>query len=121
VLVDAGFLPALLSRRDSHHQWTVTQAAAHVPPWRTCEAVASETIHLLGASGVPGISELLRRRALTAAFNLDDDLEAVLQLLRKVARTAPKTRRCLPCADDRDASGSADSHDRFRLPHLSPA
>ena len=85
VLVDAGFLVALLSRRDSHHQWAVTQAPDYAPPWRTCEAVLSEAIHLLGAPGAPGLGGLLRRRALIAAFHLDNDMEPVLKLLRKYA------------------------------------
>ncbi len=85
VLVDAGFLVALLSRRDSHHQWAVTQAPGHAPPWRTCEAVVSEAIHLLGARGAPGLGGLLRRQAVIAAFSLDDDLESVLKLLQKYA------------------------------------
>jgi predicted nucleic acid-binding protein len=85
VLVDAGFLVALLSRRDFHHQWAVTQAPGHAPPWRTCEAVLSEAIHLLGALGAPGLSELLRRRALISTFHLDNDVESVLKLLRKYA------------------------------------
>ena len=85
VIVDAGFLVALLSRRDSHHQWAAAQAPGHAPPWWTCEAVVSETIHLLGAGGVPGLSTLLRRRALVAAFNLDSDVESVLKLLQKYA------------------------------------
>lgn len=84
-LVDAGFLVALLSRRDSLHRWAVTQAADHPPPWRTCEAVLSEAIHLLGARGAPAISGLLHRRALIAGFNLDQDVEPVLQLLKKYA------------------------------------
>jgi predicted nucleic acid-binding protein len=85
VLVDAGFLVALLSRRDSHHQWAVTQAPRHAPPWRTCEAVLSEAFHLLGARGATGLSALLRRRALIAAFDLDNDVESVLKLLQKYA------------------------------------
>ena len=68
VLVDAGFLVALLSRRDSHHHWAVTQAPGHAPPWRTCEAVLSEAFHLLGTRGMPGLSALLRRRAVVVAF-----------------------------------------------------
>ena len=84
-LVDAGYLVALLSRRDSHHQWAVMQAPGHAPPWRTCEAVLSEAIHLLGARGAPAVSGLLRRRALIAAFNLDNDVEPVLKLLLKYA------------------------------------
>ncbi|MGQ0571041.1 MAG: type II toxin-antitoxin system VapC family toxin [Armatimonadota bacterium] len=85
VLVDAGFLVALLSRRDSHHQWTVKQGPGYAPPWLTCEAVLSEAFHLLGARGAPGLSALLRRRALIAAFDLDNDVESVLKLLQKYA------------------------------------
>ena len=84
-LVDAGSLVAVLSRRDSHHQWAVAQAPGHAPPWRTCEAVLSETFHLLGAPGAPGLSALLRRRAVIAAFDLDNDVGSVLKLLQKYA------------------------------------
>ena len=85
VLVDAGFLVALLSRRDAHHRWALTQAPGHAPPWRTCEAVLSEAFHILGARGAPGVSALLRRRAVIAAFDLDKDVESVLKLLQKYA------------------------------------
>lgn len=85
VLVDAGFLVALLSRRDSHHQWAAAQAPGHPPPWRTCEAVLSEAFHLLGERGSPGLGALLRRRALITTFNLDNDVESVLRLLQKYA------------------------------------
>lgn len=87
VLVDAGFLVALLSRRDAHHQWAVTQAAGHALPWRTCDAVLSEAFHLLGAGGVPPLGALLRRRALLAAFDLDNEVDPVLRLMQKYADT----------------------------------
>jgi predicted nucleic acid-binding protein len=85
VLVDAGFLVALLSRRDFHHRWAVQQASENSLPWHTCEAVLSEAFHLLGERGAPGLSALLLRRSVAAAFNLDNSLEAVLKLLRKYA------------------------------------
>jgi len=85
VLVDAGFLVALLSRRDSYHDWAVTQAPLYAPPWRTCEAVLSEAFHLLGSRGLPAIAGLLRRRALISAFDLGHDAEPVLKLLQKYA------------------------------------
>jgi len=85
VLVDAGFLVALLSRRDSHREWAATIAPDFAPPWRTCEAVLSEAFHLLGKRGAPGLSALLRRRALIAAFDLDSEMEAVIKLLQKYA------------------------------------
>jgi predicted nucleic acid-binding protein len=83
VLVDAGLLLALLNRRDSHHSWAVTLAPRFAPPWRTCEAVLSEAFHLLASRGAPALSALLRRRALLAAFDLDNDMEPVLRLLQK--------------------------------------
>ena len=85
VLVDAGFLVALLSRRDSHHPWAAALAPDYAPPWRTCEAVLSEAFHLLGVRGAPGLSALLRRRAVIAAFDLDNDVESVIKLLQKYA------------------------------------
>jgi uncharacterized protein len=85
VLVDAGFLVALLSRRDAHHRWALTQAPSHAPPWRTCEAVLSEAFHILGSRGTPVVSALLRRRAVIAAFDLGNDVESVLKLLQKYA------------------------------------
>src|ERR1019366_4176791 len=84
-LVDAGYLVALLSCCDSHHQWAVTQAPDHAPPWRTCEAVLSEAIHLLGARGAAAARALPRAPAPAAAFNLDNDVEPVLKLLLKYA------------------------------------
>ena len=85
LLVDAGFLVALLSRRDSYHSWAVTQATQHPPPWRTCEAVLSEAFHLLGKRGTPALSRLLQRRAVLTSFDFSDDMESVLKLLQKYA------------------------------------
>src|SRR4029453_8333649 len=85
VLVDVGFLVALLSRRDSHHPGAVTQAPGHTLPCGTCEAVPSEAFHLLGARGAPALSAMLPRPALIAAFDLDNDVESVLKLLQKYA------------------------------------
>lgn len=85
VLVDAGFLVALLSRRDAHHRWAVSQAERLTPPWKTCEAALSEAFHLLGPRGTPALSALLRRQAVTVAFDVSDNLEAVLKVMQKYA------------------------------------
>ena len=84
-LLDAGFVVALLSRRDAHHHWAVAQTPRLSPPWGTCEAVLSEAFHLLGARGTPGLSALLRRRAVVVAFDFANDLEPVLKLMQKYA------------------------------------
>ena len=85
VLTDAGFLVALLSRRDTHHQWAVTQASEAPPPWFTCEAVLSEAFHLLGQYGAARLGALLRRRALLVPFTLAKNLEPVVKLIEKYA------------------------------------
>ena len=82
-LVDAGFLVALLSRRDAHHRWAVARAAHLPPPWLTCEAVLSEAVHLLGARGTRALASLLRRGAVVCRYSFADDGDAVLKLLEK--------------------------------------
>jgi predicted nucleic acid-binding protein len=82
-LVDAGFLVALLSRRDSHHSWSVAQASRLPPPWKTCEAVLSEAFHLLGTKGMSKLGALLRRGAVASVFDLSANTERVLELLEK--------------------------------------
>lgn len=83
VLVDAGFLVALLSRRDRHHAWAAAQGANFPPPWSTCEAALSEAFHVLGARGTPALGALLRRSSLRPAFDLGDQLEPALKLMEK--------------------------------------
>lgn len=85
VLVDAGFVIALLSKRDACHEWAVTHASELPPPWSTCEAVLSEVFHLLGPQGLKSLGELLRRRALVPAFSLAEDIEPVVKLMEKYA------------------------------------
>ena len=83
VLVDAGFLVALLSRRDQHHHWASAQAGEWPPPWQTCESVLSEAFHLLGPAGTPALSALIRRGAVAVAFDLPSQIEPVLRFLEK--------------------------------------
>jgi len=82
-LVDAGFLVALLSRRDANHRWAAAQAPRLPPPWMTCEAVLSEASHLLGGRGTRSLASLLRRGALVCRYRFADDMDAVLKLLEK--------------------------------------
>ncbi len=84
-LVDAGFVIALLSRRDRHHKWAVAQSSGRPPPWKTCDAVLSEAFHLLGSRGQPALSALLRRGAVVPVFDLADELDRVLGLMQKYA------------------------------------
>src|SRR3954463_10691776 len=55
VIVDAGFLVALLSSRDVNHGWAAAQAARLPPPWITCEVSVAEAFRLLGPAGGRGV------------------------------------------------------------------
>jgi predicted nucleic acid-binding protein len=83
VIVDTGFLVTLLGKRDRHRPWVTATAARFPPPWRTCEAVLSESYHLLAKEGRRALSSLLDRAALMPAFGVGDNLERVLQLMGK--------------------------------------
>jgi len=85
VLVDTGFLVALLVSRDDNHRWAVAQAPRLPPPWKTCEAVLSEAVHLLGSRGTQGLASLLRRGALVCTYQFAQDMDAVLKLIEKYA------------------------------------
>ena len=85
VLVDTGFLVALLSRRDGNHRWAAAQSQRFPPPWSTCEAVLGEAFHLLEAHGAPALAALLRRRAVLPTFALGEDFERTLKLMEKYA------------------------------------
>lgn len=85
VLADTGFLVALLSRRDRHRGWATAQVTQLRHPWITCDAVLSETFHLLGPPGRPRVEALLRREVLIPSFDLRDHLEPVLTLMAKYA------------------------------------
>ena len=76
---------ATLSLRDLRHRWAVQQASENSPPWYTCEAALSESYHLLGERGAPGLSAMLSRRAVRAEFSLNDNIESVVALLQKYA------------------------------------
>jgi len=85
VLVDAGFLVALLSRRDANQAWAVALSRRFPPPWKTCEAALSEAFHLLGPRGLAALASLLRRRAVVSTFQLGEAPEEVLTLMQKYA------------------------------------
>ncbi len=84
-LVDAGFLIALLSRRDRHHRWAAAQSPHLVRSWKTCEAALSEAFYLLGTQGRPSLAALLSRRVVVPAFDLGKEMDRVLKLMRKYA------------------------------------
>ena len=83
IVVDAGFLVALLTERDANHRWAVATAESHPAPWTTCDAVISELFYLLGREGVSPLTEILRRGTVLCAFQLDRNIKEVLSFMLK--------------------------------------
>ena len=84
VLVDTGFLVALLSKRDQYHAWAIAQVRAHPHPWHTCEAALTEAFHLLeDEGGGPQIAALLSRGVLNVDFHFEDEMSWVLDMMKK--------------------------------------
>jgi len=83
VIVDASFLVTLLSRRETNHVWADRQALRYPPPWKTCDAVFSETFHLVDSAGP--LAALIRRGAVAATFNSGDGMGPILALMEKYA------------------------------------
>lgn len=84
-IVDTGPLVALLSARDTHHQWARSSFATIAPPGITCEAVLAEAWHLLRgtARGQSALLELLAGGILTIEFGLMAELAAVRRLVSR--------------------------------------
>jgi predicted nucleic acid-binding protein len=83
VLADTSFLIALLSDRDANHGWAITQARRLLPPWKTCEAVLSETYHLLGEPGAHALAHMISAGGLVCHFSFADHASDVIKLMEK--------------------------------------
>ena len=84
IVVDTGPLVALLSRADQHQEWALKEFERLSPPVFTCEAVLSEAQLLLQARGgnPAAVLEMVRRGMLSVAFDLNDQVERLLELQR---------------------------------------
>lgn len=85
VLVDASFLVAAINRRDTNHPWAAAQASRFPGPWETCEPALSEAFYTLGPTGTAPLIRLLERRALRTTFQIVEQLDEIISLLRKYA------------------------------------
>lgn len=85
-IVDAGFLIALLIRRDKHHKWAAAQASEHALPWLTCEAALSEVFYVLGQDGIGALGLLLSRQSVRVQFSLAHESGPVLALMQKYSQ-----------------------------------
>ena len=82
-IVGSGALAALLDPRDQHHAWARATLLRQSPPWLTCEAAVSEALFLLSETHTRALDKLLREGYVRLAFDLAENLEAVLDLRAK--------------------------------------
>jgi predicted nucleic acid-binding protein len=89
VLIDSGPIVAALSDRERLHHWAKLQLEALVEPALTCEAVLSESFHLLERSplGHEALRMLVERGVIRTAFSLDLHLKETMQLMRRYRET----------------------------------
>ncbi|GFE70412.1 type II toxin-antitoxin system VapC family toxin [Chroococcus sp. FPU101] len=83
VLLDTGPLVALINRREQFHPWVREEWAKIQPPLLTCESVITEAYFLLKNvyGGETAIITLLRSRVIQIPFRLEENLEAVDELM----------------------------------------
>jgi uncharacterized protein len=85
VIVDSGFLVALVRRDDALHRWAFELSGRFAAPWHTCESVLSETFFLAGAAVRQQVCEMLRRSLVVSSFTLAAERDTVLSLMSKYA------------------------------------
>lgn len=87
IIVDTGPLVAAVNVEDAFHVWAREELERIPAPLLTCEAVVSETLHLLRRTrgGHAAVMGLLRDRLVTVPFRLDDELPSVARLLSRYA------------------------------------
>jgi predicted nucleic acid-binding protein len=84
VVVDTGPIVALCNRSDRFHAWASAELERLKPPIYTCEAVLSESqwlVHRRGGDSAD-VLEMVRRGMLNIAFDVEDDVERLLELQR---------------------------------------
>ena len=82
--MDTSALVALLSKGDRNHNWAVRQWMQVNPPALTCDAVISETCFLLKRRYlIEAVFEMIEVRAITIAFNLQEEASNVRVLMSR--------------------------------------
>lgn len=87
LVLDAGALIALLDKDDNWHEWAKLHIKEARLPTLTCEAVISESFHILEkvAGGQEALAEVLKRKLVIPEFTLRNELEFVLGLMDQYA------------------------------------
>ena len=104
VIVDTGYLVALLSRTDAHHAWAVRLLPSLRGPWLTAEACISESVFLLEEAGREAVERLfgwLEQGLVVSRHFLPEALAPVQrEMLRYRSRWVDFADACLVAMSD---------------------
>jgi predicted nucleic acid-binding protein len=106
-LVDADPMVAYFNRRDAHHTWAKQQMTHLQVPLYTCEAVLSESFHLLEDvnRGTPQFLEFLDRGVVEVSFSYAQDPGRVHDLMRTYTdQPMSFADACLVCMAEEQSS-----------------
>lgn len=83
-IADTGFILAFANKNDRHHDWAIATAKTVETPIATCEAVLAEAAFHLGSASY--VLALVDEGLLDAGFELDDELERMVELAGQFAK-----------------------------------
>ncbi len=92
IIIDTGFLVALLNRSEQYHNWVKTQLSNISAPLLTCEAVITETCFLLQKihQGEDTVLSLINRGKIQIPFRIDEDSTIIRELMQRY-QSVPKS------------------------------
>ena len=85
IIIDTGFLVALLNRSEQSHTWVKTQLSNISAPLLTCEAVITETCFLLQKihQGEDTVLSLINRGKIQIPFRIDEESPIIRELMQR--------------------------------------
>jgi uncharacterized protein len=88
-IVDTGPLVALLDRAERHHAWVAQRTEELEAPLLVCEPVLTEAMYLLRrySRAQTALLTLVENGALNISFSVDENVEALRNLLQKYRDT----------------------------------
>ncbi len=87
IILDTGLLVALINADDQFHAWARASMSPLPPPYYTCEAVVTETCHLLrrAANGQENLIGLIHKGIVLVPFCLQDEAGPIRGLMTRYA------------------------------------
>jgi predicted nucleic acid-binding protein len=103
IIIDTGVIVALSDRRDHYHRWCKKQSGHLSYPFYTCEAVLSESFHLLEpvGNGTQTLLGFLKKELIQVSFSYPDQSEHIHRIISKYDDLpAGFADACLVCMHD---------------------